>query len=130
METRTIRQTVSFKATTHEVYEALMDSRKHSKFTGSKANISRRVGGKFTAYDGYAEGKNLELIKDKKIVQTWRASDWPEGHYSTVTFELQKVGNGTKLKFTQTSVPEDKYKEISDGWVDWYWGSMKKKLEK
>ena len=75
MKTRTIRQTVAFKATPHEVFEALMDSKKHSEFTGGKAKISRNVSGKFTAYDGYAEGTNLELVKDKKIVQTWRASD-------------------------------------------------------
>ena len=130
MKTKTIRQNVTFKASPHEVYEALMDSRKHSEFTGGKASISRKVGGKFTAYDGYAEGTNLELVKDKKIVQTWRADDWPEGHYSTVTFELGKVEGGTKLKFTQAGVPEDQYEAISEGWVEWYWDNMKKMLEK
>ncbi len=47
--TRTIEQTVTFKASPHEVYESLMDSAKHSKFTGAKASISREVGGAFTA---------------------------------------------------------------------------------
>jgi hypothetical protein len=49
MKTVTIRQSATFKTSPHEVYEALMDSRKHSKFTDSKASISRRIGGKFTA---------------------------------------------------------------------------------
>ena len=130
MKTKTIRQTITFKASPHDVYEALMDSRKHSEFTGGKAVISRKIGGKFTAYDGYAEGTNLELVKDKKIVQKWRADDWPEGHYSTVTFELKKVEVGTKLKFKQTGVPEDQYGQIGDGWVEFYWDNMKKMLEK
>ena len=130
MKTKTIRQTITFKASPHDVYEALMDSRKHSEFTGGKAVISRKIGGKFTAYDGYAEGANLELVKDKKIMQKWRADDWPEGHYSTVTFELKKVEVGTKLKFTQTGVPEDQYGQIGDGWVEFYWDDMKKMLEK
>lgn len=130
MKTKTIRQTITFKASPHEVYEALMDSRKHSEFTGAEANISRKVGGKFNAYDGYAEGTNLELVKDKKIAQKWRADDWPAGHYSTVTFVLEKVGDGTKLKFTQTGVPEDQYEPISQGWVEHYWDNMKKMLEK
>ncbi len=130
METRTIRQSVTFKATPHDVYEALMDSKKHSQFSGGEAIISREVGGKFTAFDGYSEGTNLELVPDKKIVQTWRASDWPEGHYSTVTFSLSEVKGGTKLTFTQTEVPAEQYKDISQGWHDFYWTPMKQMLEK
>jgi activator of HSP90 ATPase len=86
-----------------------MDSRKHSRFTDAKASISRRIGGKFTAYDGYIEGVNLELVPDKKIVQSWRGSDWPEGHYSKATFALKKVEGGSQLNFTQTGVPEEQY---------------------
>lgn len=36
-----------FKATPHEVYEALMDSRTHGRLTGGPARISRKVGGRF-----------------------------------------------------------------------------------
>ena len=130
MKTRTIRQSATFKTSPHEVYEALMDSRKHAKFTDSKASISRRIGGKFTAYDGYIEGVNLELVPDAKVVQSWRGSDWPEGHYSQATFSLRQVQGGTSLTFTQTGVPEDQYEAISQGWRDYYWKPMKKMLEK
>ena len=41
MKTKTIRQSATFKASAHEVYEMLMDSRKHTDFTGEKAKISR-----------------------------------------------------------------------------------------
>ena len=34
MHTKTIRHSVTFKANAHEVHEALMDSKKHAKFTG------------------------------------------------------------------------------------------------
>lgn len=130
MKTTTIRHSVTFKATAHEVYEALMDSRKHSKFTGEKASISRKLGGKFTAYDGYAEGVNLELLPDERIVQSWRADDWPEGHYSKVTFSIKETATGTRLTFKEAGVPEDQYAEISQGWRDFYWAPMKKLLEK
>ena len=122
---KTIRQTVTIKATPLNVYEALMDSPTHSKFTGSAARISPRVGGRFTAYDGYAEGRNLELIPGRKIVQAWRASDWPEGHYSTATFALAKAGTGTKLTFTQTGVPDDQVAAIRQGWIEFYWAPLK-----
>ena len=130
METKTIRQSVAIRASTHDVYEALMDSRKHSQLTGGKASISREVGGKFNAFDGYCEGVNLELVPDRKIVQSWRANDWPEGHYSKATFTLKERQGGTNLTFTQTGVPEDQYDDVSQGWRDYYWAPMKEMLEK
>jgi activator of HSP90 ATPase len=130
MADKIIKQSVTFKAGPHDVYEALMDSKKHAQFTGGKAVISRKVGSKFSTFDGYAEGTNLELVPDKKIVQKWRADDWPEGHYSTATFLLEAVSGGTKLTFTQTDVPDDQYDAISDGWKEYYWAPMKEMLEK
>jgi activator of HSP90 ATPase len=130
MKTKAVRQSVTIKASPHEVYEALMDSRKHARFTGAKARISRKVGGKFTAYDGYIEGVHLSLVPDRKIVQSWRGSDWPEGHYSRATFSLKKVKNGTHLIFAQSGVPDQYYHDISQGWRDYYWKPMKEMLEK
>ena len=130
METKTIRQSVTIKASPHSVYEALMDSKKHSKFTGGKASISRKLGGKFSAYEGYAEGINLELVPDEKIVQTWRASDWPAGHYSRVTFAIKEVKVGARLTFTQSGVPEEQFGNVYQGWHDYYWAPMKQMLEK
>ncbi len=143
MKTKTIKQTIIFKTNPQQVYQALMDSKLHSKFTGSKAKISKKVGGKFSAYDGYIEGVNLELVKDKKIVQKWRGADWPRKtdadkklasnkglHFSTANFSLVKTKTGTKLTFTQTGVPQEHAKAISDGWHEHYWEPMKEMLEK
>jgi len=130
MKTKTIRQSVTFKTNPRVIYEMLMDSRKHAKFTGEEAGISRKVGGKFTAYAGYINGVNLELVQDKKIVQSWRGSDWPEGHYSKVTFSLGKAKSGTRLTFRQSGVPEKYYKDINQGWRDYYWQPMRDMLER
>lgn len=127
---KTIRQSVTINASPNAVYDALMDSKAHSLFTGSKARVSRRIGGTFTTYDGYAEGKNLELARGKKIVQSWRGSDWPKGHYSKATFAMRKVKDGTKLTFTQTGVPDRKYEMIKRGWIDFYWAPLKEMLER
>jgi activator of HSP90 ATPase len=125
-----IQQTVTFNASPHDVYEALMDSKKHAAFTGGKASISRVVGGKIAAYDNYIAGKNIEIIPDKKIVQSWRAVDWPEGYFSTITFKLTPVPEGTRLDFTHVDVPEGTEEEFTQGWTDNYWEPMKKYLEK
>ena len=125
-----IQQTVTFNASPHEVYEALMDSEKHAAFTGGKAAISRAVGGTFVVYDNYAAGKNVELVPDQKIVQDWRAADWPEGYFSRVTFEFTAVPGGTRLDFTHTDVPEGTEAEFTQGWTDNYWEPLKAFLEK
>ena len=128
-KTKTIRQSVTFKASPREIYEALMDSRKHARFTGAKAKISRKVNGRFTAYDGYIEGVHLDLVPGKKIVQSWRGSDWPEDHFSKATFSLQKIKTGARLTFTQSGVPVQHYRDIRQGWRDYYWKPMKEMLE-
>jgi activator of HSP90 ATPase len=125
-----IHQTVIFKVSPHEVYEALMDSKKHAAFSGGKARISRKGGGAIMAYDDYITGKNVELIPDQKIVQTWRAVDWPEGCYSRVVFLFTAVPEGTRLDFTHTDVPEGTEEEFTQGWIDNYWEPMKVFLEK
>jgi activator of HSP90 ATPase len=130
LKAKIIKQSIEFAASPHDVYEALMDSSKHAEFTGAGARISRKVGGKFSTYDGYSAGTNLELIPDEKIVQSWRASDWPKGHYSKVTFELTKTKTGTKLTFMQTEIPEEYYDDIAQGWLDFYWTPLKEMLEK
>ncbi|MCX6081011.1 MAG: SRPBCC family protein [Chloroflexi bacterium] len=124
-----IEQMVIFKASPHEVYEALMDSGKHSAFTKSVALISAEMGAEYSAYDGYITGKNLELVPDAKIVQSWRAVDWPEDHFSVVTFLFTPVGAGTRLDFTQTNLPPGTEEEFIQGWIDNYWEPMKVFLE-
>lgn len=130
MAGKTIKQTVDIKADPKDVYDAFMDPKKHGKFTGGKAKISNKVGGKFSVFDGYAEGENVELEPGKKIVQTWRASDWPEGHMSKITIKLAKKGKGTKLTFTHTGVPEDFFEDITQGWIEYYWEPIRQLLEK
>lgn len=125
MKTKTITQEVTFCAGPHEVYEALMDPKKHSKFTGAPASIERKPGGKFS-YGEVLSGKFIELTEDERIVLSWRANDWPEGHYSEVTYALSPLADGrrTQLSLIQTGVPEDKFDEINKGWQEYYWTKM------
>lgn len=132
MKTKKIQQTVSIKAKPAEVFEALMDSKKHCLFTGAKARISQKKGGTFSAYDGGLNGKNLKIVPNQKIVQAWKCEmeGWPKNHFSIATFSFQKTKNGTRLTFLQTGVPVECLKEIKEGWKDYYWKPMKKMLEK
>src|ERR1700737_5511973 len=75
--TPVIEQTVSFpNITPAELYELFMDSAKHSAATGMPAKVSRKLGGKWSAFGGMILGKTLALVPNRLIVQAWRSSAW------------------------------------------------------
>ena len=125
---KTIRQTATIRgATPHDIYETLMDSKRHTKLSRQPTKVSRRVGGAFrVGHD--LEGKHVALTKDRRIVQTWRANNWDKGHYSKATFRLAKAAGGTRITFIQTGVPDDKYGETSTGWRQYYWGPLRQQF--
>ena len=129
-DTTTIRQTVTFNASPQEVYEVIMDSKKHESLSGEKASISREVGGAFKAWGEHISGFNLVLQPDRKIVQAWRAHDWWDDHYSIATFDLCEVDGGTELRFTQIGVPPHRFEGHSRGWIETYWQPMQELFDK
>ena len=130
MKTKTIEHKVRIRANPKEVYGALINSKKHSKFTGAPAKIGSKPGSGFTCYGNYISGITLELKPGRRIVQAWRSLNWPPGHFSIVTFALSLKGKGqTELHFVQIGVPADDYSEKNKGWRTHYWEPLKKFLE-
>lgn len=127
--TRSIRHTVRIKARPNAIYEALMDSKKHAAFTGAPAKISRAVGGAFRAHGPHLKGIIVDLAKNKRIVQAWRAANWPKGHFSIVTFALKPARVGTLLEFTHVGIPARRLRSINYGWKNYYWKPLKAALE-
>ena len=127
IKNKRFEQEIIIKGTPHEIYEVFMDSKKHSKLTESKATVSRKVGGKFSIYEGILTGKNVELIQDKKIVQTWRSDgeNWSKGYYSKITLILEPVDEGTLIKFKHEDIPEEAYESVKEGWNTYYWEPLK-----
>ena len=128
---KTIEQEIIIKGTPHEIYEVFMDEKKHCKLTESKAKVSREISGSFSIYEGALSGKNIELIQDKKIVQTWRGNgeNWPKGYYSTITLIFEPDDKGTLIKFTHTDIPDGAYESVKEGWEKYYWGPLKDMFE-
>jgi len=131
MKVTTIRQKVAIPASPIEVYEAFIDAKRHSDFTGSRATCDPRVGGEFTAWDGYISGKNLELEKGKRLVQEWVTTEWPKG-YSPSRLELTftKVRGGTEILMVHSGVPAEQADDVAEGWNEFYWEPLKKYFKK
>ncbi len=130
-ETGTIKQTESIPGKPTDVYEALIDGKKHSEFTGSKATSNPKAGGKFTAWGGYIFGKHLKLEKGKKIVQEWKTTEWPPGYPpSIVKFTLKATDDGTELNMVHSDVPAEQVESYRQGWIDSYWKPLKQYFKK
>ena len=133
-QTSTIKHVVLIpNATPLQIFRALTTSKMHFEVTGSPAKVNARVGGKFTAWDEYITGKNLKLVKGKKIVQEWRTTEWPSVSTpsSLLDITLKRTAKGTELKMVHSNIPSKKLaKNYDEGWYDAYWNPMKKYFKK
>ena len=128
---KTILQSVKFQVSPETLFEIYMDSKKHSAATGAKAVISRKVGGKFTAYEGYIRGKNLLIVPHYLIAQTWGGKDFRKNDPDSIlVLTFNKIRNGTRLDLVHINVPDHKHQGIKSGWNQYYWKPWKTYLKR
>jgi activator of HSP90 ATPase len=108
------------------VYDAWLDSAVHSAMTGAGARIAKRVGGAYSAWNGYITGKTLSLEPGKRIVQSWRTTEFADNDPdSTITVELKPARSGTRLTLIHSGVPDGQTSYENGGWRDNYFVPMK-----
>jgi activator of HSP90 ATPase len=114
-------QTIIPNASAKQIYEAWMDSKKHSAFTGDTADIQPEVGGVFSIAGGYISGKTLELEPNRRILQAWRTTEFPEdAPDSKLEIILEDTPGGCSLILDQIDLPEDQVDSYKSGWVEYY----------
>ncbi len=114
-------------ATPQEIYDAWLDSRGHGAMTGSKANISAKAGAAFSAWDGYISGRNIKLEPGRRIVQSWRTTQFAKADAdSQIEVLLEPVKGGTKLTLRHSNVPNGHTSYRDGGWQEHYFEPMKK----
>jgi len=113
------------EASAKDIYNAWLDSTGHTKMTGGEATIDDGIGSNFTAWDGYIKGENLELDIDKRIVQSWRTSDFHEkDEDSKIEITLDEEAGKTVLTLVHTNLPENG-EQYRQGWGDHYFEPMR-----
>jgi uncharacterized protein YndB with AHSA1/START domain len=113
-------------ASPEAVYDAWLDSAAHSAMTGAEATASDQVGADFTAWDGYIRGRNVELVKGRRIVQSWRTSKFSDADPdSIVTVTLAPAKGGVRLTLEHSNVPDGHKSYEGGGWEDNYFAPMK-----
>ena len=124
---KTIVQNVLFKDTLpKDLYQIYMDAGKHSKATGAPAEIADNEGSAFSAHSGYITGRNLQLVKDRLIVQSWRAQSWKSDDIdSSFIIYLEQKEADTILHAVHANVPDDAVDGLESGWHKMYWEPFK-----
>jgi activator of HSP90 ATPase len=126
-----IRQTVTLNASPKELFEMFLDSKKHSASTGGPAKISRKPGGKFTAFGGLLWGKTLQVVPNRMIVQSWRSANFKSGDPDSILIlQFSKAKNGGTIDMTHVNVPVQDRKGVTKGWGLYYWKPWKAYLAK
>ncbi|HVP20198.1 MAG TPA: SRPBCC domain-containing protein [Spirochaetia bacterium] len=128
MKTDSLKVTGVIPAAPDAVYKAWLSGKEHGEMTDTPAaRITARVGGKFTAGGGYMWGTTLALDPPRKIVQSWRTTEFPDGAPdSRLEVILEQAKSGTKITIVQTEIPPGQGASYRQGWIDYYFAPMKR----
>lgn len=110
-----------------EVFTALTNPFQIELWSGYPADMKAEKGYVFSLWEGDITGVNLEVTPNRKLVQEWFFGEQEEP--SIVEIVLKKHNNKTLLELSHTHIPEDVYEEITEGWREYYLGSIKNMLE-
>lgn len=104
-----------------EVYDHWLSSSGHAAMTGGAAEIDRRVGGRFTAWDGYIEGVTRKLETNRTIVQTWRTAEFAKkAGDSRIEVRLRAHKGQTQLTIRHTKLSPGDGAKYTTGWYEHY----------
>ena len=110
--------------TPDRVYELLVNGAKLGTVTGKPGKGGGSSGAAFTLFDGWVEGRQIELVAGERVVQAWRFSEWEAGCYSLVRFTLSGEGDRTRVVVDHSAYPEEYHEHLSSNWDPFYFSPM------
>ena len=126
MATDSLRVTAVIHSTPEAIFDAFLDGPTHSAMTGAGATGLPKVGAKFTAWDGYISGRQLEFARPTRIVQAWRSSEFPaDAPDSRVEILFEPSARGTRVTIVHSEIPKGQGSKYRGGWKDFYFTPMK-----
>lgn len=105
-----------------EVYLALTKETSIKLWTGAEVEFEEFPETEFSFWDGDITGKNIEFVYGKQIVQQWYFGE--ENEPSIVTIKLHEDKKGTSLEFKQTNIPDEDYKDFTEGIQEYFLGGL------
>lgn len=110
-----------------EIFTALTNPFQIELWSGYPADMKAEIGHVFSLWEGDITGMNLEVETNRLLVQEWFFGE--QENQSIVRIALKKTKEGTLVSLLHTYIPDEVYEEITEGWKDYYLGSIKAMLE-
>lgn len=118
---------INIAADPEEVFSALTNPFQIELWSGYPAEMKAEEGFVFSLWEGDICGVNLEVKPNRLLRQEWFFGDTAEP--SIVTLVLKREGDSTRVELSHTNIPDEVYEEITEGWREYYLGSIKGMLE-
>jgi activator of HSP90 ATPase len=119
---KTFKKTFKINAEPSDVYSALTNPNTIELWSGYHAVMSEEPNSEFSLWEGDITGKNLEFIKDKKVVQEWYFGDQTDKSIVTITIQPDKEDSVVIVE--HTNIPDDDFADIAEGWREYYFGAI------
>ncbi len=119
---KTFKKTFKINAEPSDIYAAITNPNTIELWSGYPAVMSEEPGSEFSLWEGDITGRNLEFLKDKKVVQEWYFGDQPEK--SIVTITIQPDREDSLVTVEHTNIPDPDFTDIAEGWREYYIGAI------
>ena len=89
--------------------------------TGAPVSIGAYAGAEFRAFDGMLQGRILQVVPKRLIVQSWRAAHWKASDIdSTLILTFWPQGRGARIELVHVNVADHDFADVSAGWETYY----------
>jgi activator of HSP90 ATPase len=119
---KTFKKTFKINAEPSDVYSAIINPYTIELWSGYPAIMSEEPGSEFSLWEGDISGKNLEFVRDRKVVQEWYFDDQQEK--SIVTITIQPDNEDSQVTVEHTNIPDKDFTDIAEGWREYYIGAI------
>jgi len=119
---KTFQKTFKINAEPSDVYSALTNPYTIELWSGYPAVMSEEPGSEFSLWEGDITGKNLEFVKNRKLVQEWYFGEQDEK--SIVTISIKADGENSEVTVEHTNIPDSDFEGIAEGWREYYIGAI------
>jgi activator of HSP90 ATPase len=119
---KNFKKTFRINAEPADVYSALTNPYTIELWSGYPAVMSEEPGSDFSLWEGDITGKNLEFVKDRKVVQEWDFGDQQEK--SIVTISIFPDKDNSSVTVDHTNIPDEDFAGIAEGWKEYYIGAI------
>jgi activator of HSP90 ATPase len=119
---KTFKKSFKINAEPSDIYSAITNPYTIELWTGYKAVMSETPGSEFSLWDGDITGKNIEFVKDKKVVQEWYFGEKPEQSIVTITIQPDKENSVVTVE--HVNIPDEDFADIAEGWREYYIGAI------